>query len=177
MWWWHWRKVVDNLIMMQRRRRPCLLFISPLVKNSCCSGHDCDAGVESQAAIAPKTTRPSTTLKMASRTFSILQFLHPCPHFLVVRVCIWGSCNTPDGVFQTVRFALIESIFLFFSFPGRETDEMKQDPTFLPHSFSLSRCTRSNLYGGVSRDSSLFATMEPMMAWLSCKTTGRLRMD
>ena len=86
-----------------------------------------------------------------------------------------GSCATiQDGVFQTVRFAPIESNFLFFLLflkgKREETAEMKQDPWLWSDSFSPSRCTWSSLYGWmgkeVRRESSLFVTMGPMMAWL-----------
>ena len=119
-WWWHWRNVVDNLITMRRRRRPCLLVISPLLIEE-------TLVVVVQAKIetrALKAKRPGFTDERYSETeyyfengesyVFYAQLPHPCPPFSSC-VCIWGACaTTPDGVFQTVRFALIESNFLFF---------------------------------------------------------------
>ena len=68
-----------------------------------------------------------------------------------------GSCaTTQDVVFQTVRFAPIESNFLFFLLflkeKREETDEMKQDPWLWSDSFSPSRCTWSRLYGWMGKE-------------------------
>ena len=93
-------------------------FASPYWRNSCCccSGQDWDAGTESQAAGIHRRTLQRDRVLLWK--WWVVRFLCPTSASLSSFsscVCIWGACaTTPDGVFQTVRFALIESNFLFF---------------------------------------------------------------